>query len=172
MWLPAPHRVEVLKYTAEELLIRQRPGYGEFALALLGVCGLLAYAGYEAVLPEANLVLCALLACAASICAAIAALALLETRIHMVRATGGLILTRRFLRLDSTRRIPLSSVREVRSEPAIFQRAALAAYLANGQSLALTFPPVPGDRFWLDKLALDLTTFLPRPSTPHPTASR
>lgn len=172
MWLPAPHRVEVLKYTAEELLIRQRPGYGEFALASLGGCALFGYAVYEAVLPEPNVMLCALLACAASICAAIGALALLETSIHMVRATSGLTLTRRFLRLASTRRIPLSSVREVRSEPAIFQRAALAAYLANGQSLALTFPPVPGDRFWLDKLALDLTTFLPRPSTTHPTASR
>lgn len=150
------------------MLIRQRPGYGEVALASLGGFALLAYAGYEAILPESNLFLCALLACAACGFAAIAAFSLLETRIHMVRGADGLTLTRRFLRLDSTRHIALSRIREVRSEPALFQRAALAAYLTTGQSLALTFPPVPGDRFWLDKLALDLTTFLPR----HSQASR
>jgi len=157
--------VEVLKYTPEELLIRQRPGYAEFAISLLLALGLASYACYEAILPEPDFALCALLAAIASCCSAVAAFSLLETHIHAVRAQGTLTLKRHFLNIGSSRRIPLAHIREVRMEPALFHRAGLGVTFRSGRTLSLTFPPVPGDRFWLDKLALDLATFLPRQSS-------
>lgn len=151
-----------MKYTPEELLIRQRPGYGEFAIALLVALTLATVACYEAILPEPNYALCALLSAVAACSATVAAFSLLETHIHAVRAQETLTLKRHFLNIASSRRIPLGHIRDVRMEPALFQRAGLRITFRSGRALSLTFPPVPGDRFWLDKLALDLTTFLPR----------
>lgn len=158
------HRVEVLKYTPEELLIRQRPGYVEFGIAALVAFVLTSYACYEAILPEPDYALCALLAIVSSFFGAVAAFSLLETHIHAVRAQETLTLKRHFLNIGSSRRIALAHIREVRMEPALFHRAGLSVTFRSGRSLSLTFPPVPGDRFWLDKLALDLATFLPRHS--------
>ena len=161
----------MLKYTPEEILIRQRPGYAEFAVSALLVCLLLGYAAYESVLPDTNLALCGLLGVLALAGATVAAFSLLETRIHVLRAGATLTVQRRFLTLASTRRLQLGRIREVRMEPALFHRAGLSAVLRSGGMLSLTFPPVPGDRFWLDKLALDLSSFLPRvepvPPQPH-----
>jgi hypothetical protein len=166
--LAQSHRVEVLKYTPEEILMRQRPGYAEFALSSVIVCLLLGYAAYESVMPDTNFALCALLAAAAFFWAAIAAFSLLETHIHAQRSTAELTIKRRFVRLASTRRVQLSQIREVRMEPALFHRAGLSLVLRCGRRISLTFPPVPGDHFWLDKLSLDLSTFVPRPAAPPP----
>ncbi|MEP7364007.1 MAG: hypothetical protein ABI972_12185 [Acidobacteriota bacterium] len=163
-----PHRVEVLKYTPEEILIRQRPGYVEFAVSTILAGLLLGYTAYESVLPDTNLALCGLLAAVAFLCSAVAAFSLLESRFHAQRNTGTLILQRRFLTLGSTRRIQLEKIREVRMEPALFHRAGLSAVLRSGRLISLTFPPVPGDRFWLDKLALDLSSFVPRAAAVPP----
>lgn len=151
-----------MKYTPEELLIRQRPGYGEFVIASLLALALATVACYEAILPEPNYSLCALLSVVAVFSGAVAAFSLLETHIHAVRAQETLTLKRHFLNIASSRRIPLAHIRDVRMEPALFHRAGLRVTFRSGRALSLTFPPVPGDRFWLDKLALDLTSFLPR----------
>jgi len=166
--LAQSHRVEVLKYTPEEILIRQRPGYAEFALSSLIACLLLAYAAYEAVMPDTNLALCGLLAAVAFFWSGVAAFSLLETRIHAQRSAALLTVQRRFLTLASTRRLQLGHIREVRMEPALFHRAGLSAVLRSGRRISLTFPPVPGDRFWLDKLSLDLASFVPRTAAPRP----
>jgi hypothetical protein len=168
--LAQSHRVEVLKYTPEEILIRQRPGYGEFAAAALVALLALAYAAYESILPEPNFALCGLLATVAVFFAGVSAFSLLETRIHAQRTNTTMTVQRRFLTLASTRRIRLAQVREVHMEPALFHRAGISVVMRSGRRISLTFPPVPGDRFWLDKLSLDLTTFIPRApaAPPHP----
>jgi hypothetical protein len=92
----------------------------------------------------------------------------LESQIHAQRATSMLTVQRRFLTISSTRRIQLAQIREVRMEPALFHRAGLSAVMRSGRLVSLTFPPVPGDRFWLDKLALDLSSFVPKASAVPP----
>ena len=153
-------------------MIRQRPGYLEFCLSAFLCAVLLGYAAYESILPDTNLALCGLLAAIAFFFAGIAALALLETRIHADRSTNTLVVQRRFLSLSSKRRIVLSHIRDVMVEPALFHRAGLCASLQSGRRIPLTYPPVPGDRFWLTKLSLDLSSFVPKSvATPiHPQA--
>lgn len=150
--------------------MRQRRGFGEFAVAALLALALSGYAAYETVMPDSNFALAGLLAAIALAPSAVAAFSLTESRIHVQRASAMLTLQRRFVTLASSRRIPLAEIREVRMEPHLFHRAGLSAVMRSGRLVSLTFPPVPGDRFWLDKLALDLSSFVPKSPAPPPQA--